>query len=303
VISYQSKDFKGTMEEDQVARLAKYNALATAAATATLTRGSSTSGQHYSTTAQRTPAIGQAANTRYAQNSQYGISRTPATQPPLQRSTSNQSYSTPTAAVARPSYGQQPSQYTRPGATQQAYGQPNGQQQYYQQRTQPTPSTYGSYGQQYSQQTPATQQRPTYSTSQPLAQYQQRAQTVAANAVAYQTNAAGQSQQHVQSPFNRTASPAKPVTYGQTPQQQQNVQPRPGYPMQPQQQYAQQLSGSGRATPSYPSQPQTPVNGYQQRPPPPAVAPRAASGTPQPPPQLLTQQVQAQVQAQANGYA
>jgi len=151
------------------------------------------------------------------------------------------------------------------------------------------------------------QQRPTYSSSQPLAQYQQRAHTAAANAVSYQTNA-----QHTQSPFNRTASPAnpKPVnygqqTYGQTPQPV-NVQPRPQPMYATQQQYAQTMPTSGRATPSYPSQPQTPVNGYQQRPPPPplqqAMAPRAASGTPQPQAaQQMAQQVQAQVQA--NGHA
>ena len=63
LIPYRSKDLKGTMEEDQVARQTKQTAMATAAGIATLTRTASGS-QHYSSTNQRTPAIGQAANTR-----------------------------------------------------------------------------------------------------------------------------------------------------------------------------------------------------------------------------------------------
>ncbi|KAK4549147.1 hypothetical protein LTR36_007604 [Oleoguttula mirabilis] len=338
LIPFESKDIKGTMEEDQIARLAKYNAMASAAGVASLTRGSSSSGQHYSTTAQRTPAIGQAANTRYGQTPQYSTTRTPAAAPQFQRSTSNQSqYGTPSAAAPRPAYGQQPNQYTRPGAPQQAYSQSNG---YYQQQRPPqaaTPSVggYAGYNQQYSHQqqasTPQTQPRPTYSTSQPLAQYQQRSHAAAANAVAYQTNAgsqaAQQQQQQTMSPFNRTstvspATAAKPVVYGQQPTQPQaplNVQPRPvaAYPSQAAQQYAaQQLSGSGsgRATPAgfaaasaSSSQPPTPVNGFQPRPPPPppslpAATVRAASGTPQPAAAglLLAQQMGQGVQA--NGH-
>lgn len=63
LIPFRNKDGKGTMEEDQVARQAKQTAMATAAGIATLTRTTSGS-QHYSSTNQRTPAIGQAANTR-----------------------------------------------------------------------------------------------------------------------------------------------------------------------------------------------------------------------------------------------
>ncbi|GAB1727917.1 hypothetical protein NU195Hw_g6220t1 [Hortaea werneckii] len=316
LIPFETKDYKGTMEEDQVARLAKYNAMATAAGIATLTRGNSASGQHYNTTGpQRTPAIGQAANTRYGQTGQYGAARTPATQPQFQRSTSNQSYSTPTATAPRPTYAQQPSQYPRPGVPQQTYGQPNGQPQYYQQRppTQ-TPGGYGGgYNQQYSQ-TPQTQPRPAYSSSQPLAQFQARSHAAAANAVAYQANSG------TPGPYNRTASPAtappKP-SYAQAPQQPGSIQPRPPVyqqapPPQPGQ-YAQ-APGSGRATPSFPpSQPGTPVNGYQARPPqPPPMQPgvaRAASGTPQPAAQGQGQgfvqpqpQPQQQQQMQANGH-
>ncbi|KAI7376159.1 hypothetical protein KC336_g19860, partial [Hortaea werneckii] len=90
---------------------------------------------------------------------------------------------------------------------------------------------------------------------------------------------------------------------------QQAPPPQPG-------QYAQ-ASGSGRATPSFPpSQPGTPVNGYQARPPqPPPMQPgvgRAASGTPQPAAQgqgqgqgfvqPQPQLPQQQQQMQANGH-
>ncbi|KAK3700194.1 hypothetical protein LTR37_016073 [Vermiconidia calcicola] len=263
LVTFDGKDTKGTMEEDHVARLAKYTAMATAAGLATLTRtGSNTTTPHYSSTNQRTPAIGQAANTRYGQSAQFGASRTPV-QPQYQRSTSNQStYGTPSATAPRPGYGQQPNQYTRPA--QSSYGQTNGQPIY-------RPSSgYGSYNPQYNQQTPQTQQRPAYPSSQPLAQYQQRSQAAAQNAVAYQTNTFSPQQQQSQNSYNRTASPIKPSGYSQ-----------PLQPHRPQQQYAQQPSqqpGSGRATPvNYPSQPQTPVNGFQR-----PVAPREASGTPQP---------------------
>lgn len=331
LVPFERNDYKGTMEEDQVARLAKYNAMATAAGIATLTRGNSASGQHYNQTAQRTPAIGQAANTRYGQTAQYGAARTPATQPQYQRTTSSQSFNTPTATAPRPTYSQQPAQYTRPGASQQSYTQaPNGQSsQYYQQRPAQTPggysTTYASNSQPSYTQTPQTQAppRPTYSSSQPLAQFQARSHAAAANAVAYQTNAASQG-----SPFPRTASPA--TGHAQAPQQHHqqqqppvNVQPRPPNPYQAapqpqQQQYGQQPPGSGRATPNFsPSGAQTPVNGFPAaRPPPPmppqttttqGLAPRAASGTPQPigvqyaaPP---PRQQQGQQQVQTNGHA
>ncbi|KAI7527513.1 hypothetical protein KC316_g17964, partial [Hortaea werneckii] len=162
-------------------------------------------------------------------------------------------------------------------------------------------------------QTPQTQPRPAYSSSQPLAQFQARSHAAAANAVAYQANSG------TPGPYNRTASPAtappKP-SYAQAPQQPGSIQPRPPmYQQAPSQpgQYAQG-PGSGRATPNFPSsQPGTPVNGYQARPPqPPPLQPgfgRAASGTPQPAaqgqgfvqPQPQPQQQQQQ-QMQTNGH-
>ena len=281
LLTFQGRDTKGTMEEDQLARLAKYTAMATAAGVASLTRPGSQSGQHYSSTSQRTPAIGQAANTRYGQSAQFGPSRTPV-QPAFQRTTSNQSsYGAPSATAPRPGYGQQPNQYTRP----QSFGQTNGQQYY---RPQPTPGGYAGYSQQYGSSTPQTQTRPTYSLSQPLAQYQQRAAT---NATTYQTN---QQAQPSQSPFTqRTASPLKPAPASYPPAPSPGpTQQRPQFPPQ------QTQPGSGRTTPAnnYPSQPHTPVNGYGQRPV--APAPRTGSGTPQP------QNIQpAPPTAQTNGHA
>ena len=296
LITFEGRDAKGTMEEDQVARMAKYTAMATAAGIASLTRTGSGSSQHYSSTSQRTPAIGQAANTRYGQSAQYGASRTPV-QPQYQRSTSNQSsYGTPSATAPRPGYGQQPNQYSRPAAPQATFsGQQSGGQ--YQRPIQQTPSNYGSYGQQYgSQSTPQTQPRPTYASSQPLAQYQQRLQVGTQNTTAYQTNTAQsqQSQPSSLNPFTRTQSPIKPASY---------LQPQPTPIQRPPSAQAQQQPSSGRATPaSYPSQPQTPVNGFQQPPQRPpsqqSLAPRGASGTPQPPgsqPQTLP--------VQANGHS
>lgn len=275
LIAFETKDLKGTLEEDQVARLAKYTAMQTAAGIASLTRSSSTSGQHYNTTAQRTPAIGQAANTRYGQSAQYNATRPP--QPQFQRSTSSSSQYGTSSSIPRPSYGQQPNQYARPGGAHQTYSQTNGQQYY---RSQQPSTSYSSYAQQYNQQTPQTQQRPAYASSQTLQQFQQRA----ANGVAYQTNVS--TPQQIHSPLNRTASPAKLTGHPPPP----NVQPRPEH------HYAQQHQqpGSGRATPSYPSQPATPVNGFQRPPPQPIVA-RAASGTPQPQPSSAP--------GQPNGYA
>lgn len=250
LLTFDGKDVKGSMEDDHVARLAKHTAMATAAGIATLTRPGSSNSQHYSSTNQRTPAIGQAANTRYGSSAQFSASRTPG-QPSYHRSISSQSmYGTPSATAPRAGYGQQPNQYSRPG--QPSYGQSSTQQFY---RASQTPGSYTNY---QNSSTPQTNQRPGYSTSQPLAQYQQRA----INAASYQSR-----------PQDRTASPIKSAGSQVGVQQQQ----APNAATNPQPE-------SGRGTPvSYPSQPATPnnANGYLARPPPP-MAPREASGTPQP---------------------
>ena len=293
LLPFQTHDYKGSMEEDLVSRQIKYTAAATAAGLASLTRQtSSASGQHYSSTSSRTPAIGAAANTRYGQPSQV-LGKTPATAPAYGRSMSGQSgsYGTPTAAP-KPQY--QPSQYARPGAAQQpSYGQTNSQQYYGQSRPQQTPTTY-NYGQTYGQ---TQQQRPAYSSSQPLQQFQQRAAT-------YQPAPIQQPQS--QSPYKRTASPAMPQPQSYAPPVQQ---PRPAYnqSIQPQQYGQLQQPGSGRATPNFPhSGPQTPVNGLPRAPPPPPIS-RAASGTPQPlamaPQKLPMQQPTPQQQNVTNGHS
>lgn len=251
LITFNGKDIKGTMEEDQVARQAKHDAMATAAGIASLTRSGSSGSQHYSSTSQRTPAIGQAANTRYGSSASFTASRTPG-QPSYQRSISSQStYGTPSATAPRPGYGQ-PNQYSRP---QPAYGQANTQQYY---RNSSTPTNYGTYNS--NQATPQHQHRPSLSSSQPLAQYQQQYQQRAAlNAASYQSSQ------------NRTASPIKPaglqtVIAPQRPTQSTSTNQQPG---------------SGRGTPvNYPhSQPPAPANGDRAGG---SVVARQASGTPQP---------------------
>ncbi|KAK5114728.1 hypothetical protein LTR62_002302 [Meristemomyces frigidus] len=281
IIRVKTKNVRGTMEEDQVARLAKYNAAATAAGIATLTRtNSSTAGQHYNTTAQRTPAIGQAAQTRYAQTPQYTSSRTPApTATQFQRPTQGPGqYGTPgvpaaPSATPRSTYSTQPNQYTRPGAPQQhSYNQTNGtQQQYYQSRP-PNPQAASNYygASQYANTALAQHQKSGYPTQQPTQHHTRpSAATSGSTALAAFQNSAKQ--------VVRTSSPA-------------NVQPRPVYPAQSQYPHQQQQQPhSGRGTPTYSSQPQTPVNGYQRPPPPPpppqqqqVMGARTPSGTPGP---------------------
>ena len=303
LLPFEAQDYQGGMDEDEVAKIAKRTAAATAAATASLTRPtSSATGQHYSSSS-RNPAIGQAANTRYGQTPAVPT-RTPAAVPAFQRSTSGQSgnYGTPSAAP-RATYTQ-PSQYSRPVATQQSssYGQTSTQQQqqYYggQPRPAQPPTNYGSYGQNYGQGTPQTA-RPGYSSGQQqLQQFQPRTQ----NATAYNTNS-GVPGQASQSPYKRTASPAMQPLYPGAPQQQQTQQ-RPAYAnpgTQPQAaQYGQQAM-SGRATPNFPSQPPTPVNGMPRAQVP--AVPRGASSTPQPPQQQPQAVAQQPSQGMTNGHA
>lgn len=295
LVMFKSSDYRGQLEEDQIARLSRYTAATTAAGVASLARSSSAINPHYSSSA-RTPAIGQAANTRYGQTAGHGTGRAPATAPAYPRPTSNQSnHGTPTGAP-RSQYAQ-PNQYTRPGAPQQqSYGQTNGQQNY-QQRQQPTTGGYGSYGQTFGPGSSQAQQRPTYSSSQPLQQFQQRAHTAFTNAAAYQSNA--------QTSINRNASPANPAIYSASPQPAGvGLQARPPYPstVPSPQPYAQQQPASGRATPvNYASPAHTPVNGVQQLRAPPPLVPRATSGTPQPPAQNRAPP-QGQ-QGMANGHA
>lgn len=277
LVTFHSPDVRGSLEEDLVTRQAKAAASQSAQSLASLSsRPNSSAGPHYSTTAQRTPAIGQAANTRYGQ--QYA-GRPPVSAPQFPRSTGNQqNYGTP--AAPRSSYTAS-NAYTRPGASQSSYGQTNGSQYYPPQRPLQTSTSFGSLAQfqQPSQQSPRP---PTFPPT-----YPPRSQGVANYPL--HTNPPSQQPQQQQG-FNRTASPAQqqsgsvaqyssPMLPAQqhlaAAQQRQQGMMYPGQQQQPQ-------PGSGRATPvnGYPSQPNTPVNGHGG--PPRSVAPRPMSATPQP---------------------
>lgn len=264
LITFSTKDIRGSLEEDLVTRQAKAAALQTSQSLANLSnRPSSSAGQHYSTTAQRTPAIGQAANTRYGQ--QYA-GRPPAPAPSFGRSASNQSYGTPGSAAPRPAYGGS-NTYTRPGAPQATYNQTNGNQQFYQRPLQQSTS-FGSALSQFQQ--PSQSRPPTFPPAPQ--QYPPRSTGVANYPI---SNTATPQ-------FPRTASPGGAgYSSPHMPAQQQLAAAQQRQALYPGQQH-QQGSGSGRATPvnGYPSQPNTPVNGgYQQQR---SVAPRPTSSTPQP---------------------
>lgn len=252
LIPYEVQDVKGAMEEDQVARQARLAAMATANSSANLARPtSSTATQRYNHTSQGTPAIGALAHTRYGPS--YNAKTPSVATPTFQRQQSNPS-TFGTAPTAKPSYGVQPQQFTRPGAPQPGYGN-TVNQQYYGQRNLPQQSTpgYSSYAQQY-QATPLQNQ--TYARTQ--------------NAGGFPVN------NTTQQAYNRNVSPAKS---GLPPQQVGAQRPIYSAPQQ------QQQPGSGRATPvSYSSNPHTPVNGYAPPPRPvQGLAPRPTSTTPQPP--------------------
>lgn len=213
-IPFEAHDVVGSLEEDSVSRQAKLAALTAASAVASLTNSnrppSSSAGQHYNSTASRTPAIGASANTRYG--TQYAP-RTPVPPAPpvqYQRTGSglSQSYNnSPSASVAQRAGWTAQQSSLRPGSTPSTYQQPNGQAQHYlqqQQQSRPvqTPVNYAggykTYPQQQQQATP--QHRPVaapggYSAASP-AQYSSQppraTNTAAANAVAYQANHAAQ---------------------------------------------------------------------------------------------------------------
>jgi hypothetical protein len=184
VIPFETRDVKGTMEEDQVYRQAKLAAMsASTNGAATSARPSSSASQHYSTTAQHTPAIGQAANTRYGQQVN---SRTPTTAAPQYSRTpsgGNQAYGTPTNARRLSGWQQQqpPPGSVRPGAGISNPTHANGQasqQQYYQQRPthQTTPANYGGGYKSYQQQaaTPQHQSAPRSNNYAPQSQQPQQ---------------------------------------------------------------------------------------------------------------------------------
>ena len=233
LLRFTRPDIKGTLDDDLVARTAKYNALATAAGIASLARSSATptsSSQHYSSSSVRVPAIGQAAQTRYAQPPATGygsgIRRTPAS--------SSASANRSAGSFARPaqSYSNNPAPASTSGgvggysAARAAgagvvagYGSNSSNNYSSSSSSYPQQNSTAHYGTPSSQQqqTPARASSAVYppSSSQPLQQYQQRA-------LQAQQQAAYQSQQQLQqqggyaqgSPAGyaaRTASPASAV--------------------------------------------------------------------------------------------
>jgi hypothetical protein len=265
VIPFETRDIKGTMEEDQVFRQAKLAALSASTNNAsTSARPGSSASQHYSTTAQHTPAIGQAANTRYGQQVN---SRTPnAAAPQYTRTPSggNQAYGTPTNARRLSGWQQQqpPPGSVRPGAgiSNPNYANGQSQQQYYQQRPthQTTPANYGGGYKSYQQQS-STPQHPSAPRPNSYApqtqQYQSRpAQTPAGTTVINNPTA---------STTNYSASPAPPSSYNNA--NAASTAPRPGYAA-PQ---TQQTTSSSTATNTLPQQQQpssaASTNGVQQQ--------------------------------------
>ncbi|QIX00367.1 hypothetical protein AMS68_005884 [Peltaster fructicola] len=212
LITFEADNYKGQMEEDHAARLAKYTAAATAAGIASLTRSTTNPNPHYSSTS-RTPAIGASANTRYGQPTSYP-GRTPMAMSSTQRPVSGQSnYGTPTAPLR--SQMANPAQYARPPGTPQAYGQGDAQQ-----RAMLPGFNYGSNPQ---------AQRP----AQPLPQFQPRSQMAAANAVSYQTANYGQAASPPKSAVQPGSGRGTPVNYASPAQTPVNGLPRAPPPLIP----------------------------------------------------------------------
>lgn len=257
-ILFESRDVKGTMEEDQVSRLAKLAAIN--AASAVNSRPTSSAGQHYNTTAQRTPAIGQAANTRYGQ--QY--SRTPAPAGSQYQRSGSAQYGTPNTLQPRNTY-QLPGARNGVQAPTPAGYNANTSYMYRGGNASPAYSGYKNYQQ---PQTPQTQPRAGYG-ARPPQQYPPRATNMAAvNAAGYQ--ASSLSAQPKYSSSSQSGSPSKPANNYAAPVSAGSVQS---------QNPAAQAS-AGQSTPSERApQPATPVNGYQA---PAPNATRPQSATPQP---------------------
>lgn len=219
-IIIEGKDYRGTMEEDQLTRMIRSSQAAVGMASV----ARPTSGNDAAIYG-RTPSIGGASRSTHAPPSYYAGARTPAAN--LSRPPPNYNA---TATAPRQSYTNAAS-YNTPASRPAAYNQTNGQQYY------GRPSTYG---QQYGQATPQppSQARPGF---QPPNQPQQQSRAV--------NNTAGMTG----SPYTAQAVYTQPrPTYGQAPPTQQRSN-GPTYPP------AGQPSNSGRATSTnYTPQPQTP---------------------------------------------
>ncbi|KAL2356014.1 hypothetical protein BJ546DRAFT_969624 [Cryomyces antarcticus] len=246
------KNYKGQMEEDQVSRLARAAAMTAAVSSAAPSRVAAPSNASYQSTSTqyaRTSSMPQSAVSRPSHGAQsyYPQQQIPSRTPSMNHTRPSipvpPAYATP--GSQRPSYTQMSSSYgqqtVRP--QQPSYGQSNGQQYPPQRTNQPN---YG-YNQQYSQSTSAGQTRYAPSPST----YQSRGPNTAPM---YPQNA-------ISSPYTRTASPQKAPSHAAPPPNYQQSQVRPIYPPSNGSQtgqYYQPPAQTGRTTPVYTPQPQTP---------------------------------------------
>ncbi|KAF1839556.1 hypothetical protein BDW02DRAFT_626008 [Decorospora gaudefroyi] len=266
-ILFDTKEYKGVLEEDQLSKLAKVPAMS-ASTPATLARTSSGTNTHYpagnhqySRAAPSVPPSG--ARPMYAQ--QQSLHRSSSTH--LQRSPSGaaqtfQPGGTSYAAGSRPSYSATPS-YSQQ-TPRASYGTtPSGQ--YFPQRSAQPSSYSGATGSQYYNSTPQALGQNRYATQQNQSSFYPRSQNVAPL-----YNGAQASQPHTGTPMKTGATPS---AYGT----------RPGYgtPVS---------GGQMRSTYYGPSQYATPQ------------APAAATsynGMPNNPQQMIIDRQQAQVAAQS----
>lgn len=205
-ILFDTKEYSGVLEEDQLSRIAK--APPVSATPATLARTSSGSHAHYppnGTQYSRPVPSAHQPSSRPGYPPQQGVQRT-SSMVQHSPSGSNQSFQTGGASYAsapRPSYSATPSfgQQT----SRQSYGStPSGQ--YYQQRSAQVSGYGGSSSSQYLNQTPSAQNR--YASQQNSGSFFSRPQNVAPM---YGTSTP--SQQRTVSPLKGTSTPSQP-SYG-----------------------------------------------------------------------------------------
>lgn len=196
----EHKDYRGALEEDQVARIARQTALTTAAGPPPVARMNSgpppqygmTSSQYSRPSTQSTPSS-RPAQSYYPQ--QQAPNRSPSTHYPRSSTTGSGTYGTPNSGYNAPGARQS---YTNQSYTQQT-PRPSSQmgtQQYYQR---PSSSSYSNH--QYYQGTPQSQQPRPF--SQSTNTYQPRAPNPP-SMFNFNSNSAS-------SPMPRTASPHKPT--------------------------------------------------------------------------------------------
>jgi len=206
-ILFDTRAYKGVLEEDQLSRLARAPAVAVATP-ATLPRAASGSHAHYpasSTQYNRPPASAHQSSARPVYSQQPSVHRSSSMH--LQRSPSGpaQTYQAGGASYAptpRPGYAATPSfnqQASRPG-----YGTtPSGQ--YFPQRSAQPGSFSGTTGSQYYNSTPQSQHQNRYAAQQNQNSYYPRSQNVAP-----MYNNAQASQARTASPIKAAPAPVQP---------------------------------------------------------------------------------------------